>query len=140
VSLLAEITDDLARECKRRGLDPTQQPGRDIRTLAGALVAEGDEDTLEWWAGQLRSWAGQIRASVSNDDDRPWHLHGAPCPECGVTVVIEQQSDGPVRRPSVIITWARGLVRAVECRSCAKVWHRGDALDELVNGMLGRSA
>lgn len=139
VSLLIEIAEAVADAMRSYERNRTFHTPTDLRSVASSVVADPDGDQ-DWWTEQIQSWCGQIRAVISNDVDRPWHLHGVACPECAAIHVTNPEDGELVRRPAVVVTWARGYVRAVECRMCGAVWYRGSDLERLVEKITARHA
>lgn len=136
LSLLVDIDGTIREACRDRDVKRAFDTHRDLRGLASSLLRESEGDELDWWTGKLGEWAGEIRAVISSDPDRPTRLHSIPCPACRATHVTERDGTDHVRRPAIVVSWANGYVRAVECRMCGAVWFRGADLEKLADDLI----
>lgn len=140
MSLLLEITEAAGEFLREHRIKRKFELGDDLRQVASKLTVIGDDDQSDWWVDECRHWAARIRLMISNNPDRPWNLHGLPCPDCGAKTVPDVTADGSaVRVPAVVVEWARGYVRAVTCRSCDAVWLRGAELEDLAEKILANT-
>lgn len=121
LALKMRIVAAVANGCHRASV---QRKGlldvpRDLRALVSALIRAGDQDTLATTLKLLRSWANQIRATISNDPDRTWRMHGAACQVCASTTVPVWNDDGEeTRQPALIVHSNEGVIDKVECGFC----------------------
>jgi hypothetical protein len=139
MSLLIEIAGTTRDALRGYAIKRSGDTPRDIRALASQLLRVADDTLTQAWIGQIQHWAGQIRATISNDQDRPWHLHGLPCPECKATSVPNPNGEGG-RLAAVTATWSRGYVRAVECHMCGWCVFRGGELDTYAQTLIDGAA
>jgi hypothetical protein len=122
LSLLCRITDTVRDALRQRKLKRSFVLADDLRSLTSAVNTEGDPDRINDCVRLVRSWAGQIRATISNDPDRTWRLHGAACRVCASTTVPVFDADGgETRQPALIVHSDDGRIDKIECGFCGSV-------------------
>ena len=132
LSLLIHITATTEEFMHEYHLESQTRLGSDIRRVASRLVHLMDDDLIDWWTDQFRGWANQISATISNDLDRSWRMHGVPCPSCGRKMLEERQPDRiTVLVPAMRVVWFNRLVRAVECAACGLVIPRSQLAERI---------
>lgn len=129
LGLMILIADTIGLACHTMQIARTFDAFEDLHQVIRRVTADGDPDVMAQWHRALTSWCQRIRTVTMNDPDRPTRLHGTPCKACGATSVRERGSDGVVvNQPALVVSWADGLVRAVECQGCGVAWFRGSGL------------
>lgn len=119
LSLLIEIATTIRHACHERRIKPTFDNELDLRALCSAVNTDGDLERIDKAAHLARSWAARIRATISNDPDRTWRMHGAACRVCGsVTVPVFDVDGTETRQPALMVHSADGLIVSVECGFC----------------------
>lgn len=117
-------------------------------TLRAITTQIKDQDTLDWWLGQLRTWIAQARDQLGLNPPTARTARQAPCPNCGEhTTYVKTAPKEYLRTPALAIIWDQPTgddyhpdtdwrVGAVECRSCTSTWKRGSDLHLLYDQML----
>lgn len=130
MSLLCTITDTVRDGLRQRDIKRTFCLADDLRALVSAVNRQGDLDCIDQWARHLRSWAAQIRATISNDPDRTWRMHGAACRVCGSTSVPVYGDDGDkTRQPALIVHSEDGVIDLIRCDFCGSELNGPDLVD-----------
>lgn len=130
MSLLFTITDTVRDGLRQRKIKRTFQLADDLRALVSAVNTEGDTARIDQCARMLRSWAGQIRATISNDPDRTWRMHGAACRVCGSTSVPVFDEDGDqTHQPALIVHSNDGVIDLIRCDFCGSELTGPDLVD-----------
>ncbi|HEX5347830.1 MAG TPA: hypothetical protein VFW64_12150 [Pseudonocardiaceae bacterium] len=122
LSLLIEIATGVRDGCLDAGIKRTRDVPADIRQIVSHVVRTVDQAVMAKTLDTLRSWAGRIRATISNDPDRTWRMHGAACRVCASTSVPVFDDDGAeTRQPALIVHSEDGVIDRIECGFCASV-------------------
>ena len=122
LSLLLEIAELVRDGCRQRGIQRTFDTPKDLRALTSAINTEGDPDRIDGCARLVKSWCSRITATISNDPDRSWRMHGAACRVCRSTTVPTYADDGTeARQPALIVHSEDGRIQTIECAFCGSV-------------------
>src|SRR6266496_1146811 len=132
LSLLLEIATDVRNGCLTARVKRSHDVPRDLRSLVSHVNASADPAALTMWHTLIRSWVARVRATISNDPNRPWPMHGAACPVCSSTTTTVWEDGEEVRVPALVVHSEAGVINRIECRAyCGEVLN-GDALTQLL--------
>lgn len=130
LSLLLQITNTVRDGLRQRRIKRTFRIKDDLRALVSAVNTENDPARIDACARLLRSWAAQIKATISNDVDRTWRMHGAACRVCGSRTVSVFDEDGTeTRQPALIVHSNDGVIDLIRCDFCGTELAGPDLVD-----------
>jgi hypothetical protein len=130
LSLLCTITNTVRDGLRQRRIKRTFRIEDDLRALVSAVNTENDPARIDACARLLRSWAAQIKATISNDVDRTWRMHGAACRVCGSKTVPVFDEDGTeTRQPALIVHSNDGVIDLIRCDFCGTELAGPDLVD-----------
>jgi len=130
MSLLFTITSFVRDGLRQRKIKRSFDLAIDLRALVSAVNTENDTERINKCARLLRSWAAQIKATISNDPDRTWRMHGAACRVCGSKTVPTFDEDGDeARQPALIVHSEDGVIDLIRCDFCGTELTGPDLVD-----------
>lgn len=130
MSLLFTITAFARDGLRQRKIKRSFNLADDLRALVSAVNTQGDAERIDKCVRLLRSWAAQIRATISNDPNRTWRMHGASCRVCGSTSVPVFDEDGDeTRQPALVVHSADGVIDLIRCDFCGTELAGPDLVD-----------
>jgi hypothetical protein len=119
LALTITIAGDVRDGCLAAHLKRSRDVPRDLRAIVSHVIATGDQDAMRTTLATLRSWIGRIKATISNDPDRTWRMHGAACRVCSSTTVPVWDADGTESRaPALIVHSGDGVIDKIVCGFC----------------------
>lgn len=121
LSLTIEIATAVRDTCLQARIKRTHVVPRDLRQIVSLVIRTMDQNAMRTSLATLRSWAGRIQATISNDPDRTWRMHGAACRVCSSTTVQVWGEDGPQQVPAMIVHSEDGLIDKIQCDFCGSV-------------------
>lgn len=136
LALLIEIAARVRTGCWNWKIRRTRDNAADLRSIVTAVIAHDDQDTIEQTHHQIKTWNARIAATISNDPDRTWRMHGAACRICGSRTVPAWDEDGAETRvPALVVHSDEGTIDLIECAFCGSKL-TGEDLAVLVNDTL----
>ena len=130
LSLLIEIAGTVRDACRERGIKRKLDTDRDLRQLVSAVNRDGDPAVITACTDLVHSWCARIKATISNDPDRTWRMHGAACRVCSSTTIPVWDTDGTeTRQPALIVHSTDGRIDRIDCGFCGSTLTGPDLVD-----------
>jgi len=138
LSLLLEIATAVRDGCHRARITRTRNVPKDLRQIVSNTIRGADPGIIDAAHAQIRAWVAETRLTISNDPDRSWRMHGAPCRTCASTTVSVWDKTGEeTHQPALIVHSEDGVIRSILCDFCGDLL-TGDDLTQLLYDTLRR--
>jgi hypothetical protein len=122
LSLLLEISTGVRDWMLDAGLKRTRDVPKDLRSIVSHVIATTEQKAMGTTLETLRRWRSRVKATISNDPDRTWRMHGAACRVCSSTSVPVFDDDGTeTRQPALIVHSEDGVIDRIECAFCSSI-------------------